>query len=1745
MRISLSQWSGSYGKAARRRVLPAAGRCAGVLMCVLALSFLSLVGATAEEAFDLPATLDNTNWMSAIPDARLIHEINIPGVHDACTAKVWNAHLYGGLSEKYAVTQQHDINGLLNSGVRLLDLRFTNCQSHITNAALDDLFLCHGSYQKLNVDGLYYCCKANGDVLTFEDVIEDVHDFLLAHPTETILINVKIEYEDTKNKKLPDPYETLRGKLENCGAWMWFDGSRMPSLGEVRGKAVLLNQQKDSIRLGLGINAANESNSSTLAGESGITFYYENAWDLKPEAKVDAIKSFYHEGMHSALIPQSAEEHLGFGYMVYTSSNKYLGSTPKEVAQKVNPYAFTDQGALFDDRSGRLFGWVFSDFVTSSDDPIDSYSAFADNLWRSNYPEDPNYYATLTYRDDGQDIETVHVLKGTDLKLRDLPTGANCWIELGDELKICPASMVITEDLVLDAQHGMLWSDFRNQVKSHQGKSLYIRLEGDVIRPGGDVGPIEIPAGTQVYLDLNGYTIDGGAEANPGEDTGLFALSNEDARLSIIGPGTLQNGCGKGGAGAISILNSSAQVALENLSIEGNASEQEAGGILLHAGSLTLENVIISGNSSADTASPGGLEVHAFGQLTVSGNTVIRDNSSQGRPENLSNLALASGNVIRFDGPLDEGAEIYLHSDANIVRAPITEGYDAHNSSSPDTFFKPDDVDSYRVVPFFIDDAQMEAGLSTLQHAHAFTYAADGADIIAACSNEGCYLPEIQGYSHAARLTLRAPALTLYGENQDEEASLYGLIEDMDAPTFTYWAKDGEDFKPLDAAPRRAGDYRVLASLGAATAELDYSIARRPVKVSGLRAMDKVYDGTTDAQLDDSQVRFDGLIQGDALTVTAVGEFKTADVQYASEISEETGETTKSESVMLVPVSISDIVLGGADADQYVLDVSGSQTGSAACISPAPSSCVPPQEVRGLYYDGTMQIIAQPGTGVGGTLVYAVIRGRTDEPEGDTAYTTDIPEQAEPGVYFVWYKVLSDDNHSDSNWQYIITIIGRGFADFTPPAAREELVYNGEEQALVTPGTETHGLTVAYALGDSRMHAPGRSDFKEDIPTAVNAGVYYVWSIALGDDLYGDGGPCCEQVFIAKRPMSLTVADVDVSYDGEPHAPALQVLDPAEGYYVEYSTDGETFTAQCPSVTEPNEGDPLTVTCRISADNYYSLTVTSRITVYPEGTVPTPQEDKAKAAILENPTAADGIVYDGEAHPLLTSPGRAEGGTLQYALGEEDGHPGPYADAIPTATDAGSYRVWYRVKGDDSHTDTADQYLPVKIHKAASADADIFPTPEYLTYTGSPQPLLTALPSDQGAWMYKLGTQNEDGTVEWPEAYAAEVPCATDAGTYFVKARFVGDTNHKNGEKSLLTCVVERAAPLLTAPEPEALSYTGSPQPLLKDGKAGSAQGGILLYCATGSLSTLPDSGSEAVPTVTDAGTYVVWYRVQGDANHTDTNWQALSVVMTASVRVNQDSHGTVTASCRGTEAAGRGIVPGSRVELSAVPESGYALYNMSVVCGGNTVICTRGADGIWSFQMPEGDVTVTPDFEKVDVLLDGLTSDVPVAYLNSDGLLEDVSAGLTVHLSGRTLAKGYYRVTLSRPGEGVATATVQGISPYNFQVERTFVVAKRFSGTTLKLPKGLRDIGTSAFEGMGTTVVELPSGALAIGSRAFAGSGGLLMRVPDAMGTLTAADDAFAGRSLPVFMQASPGNEAVRALVQSAPEAFVYLINR
>lgn len=73
------------------------------------------------------------------------------------------------------------------------------------------------------------------------------------------------------------------------------------------------------------------------------------------------------------------------------------------------------------------------------------------------------------------------------------------------------------------------------------------------------------------------------------------------------------------------------------------------------------------------------------------------------------------------------------------------------------------------------------------------------------------------------------------------------------------------------------------------------------------------------------------------------------------------------------------------------------------------------------------------------------------------------------------------------------------------------------------------------------------------------------------------------------------------------------------------------------------------------------------------------------------PTAID-LTFDGEAQSLISAGSVSGGGVLKYKL-----ESGEYSTSIPTAINAGEYRVYYKFFGDANHADSVEDFITVTI----------------------------------------------------------------------------------------------------------------------------------------------------------------------------------------------------------------------------------------------------------------------------------------------------------------------------------------------------------------------------------------------------------------------------------------------------------------
>ncbi|KAI0059056.1 PLC-like phosphodiesterase [Artomyces pyxidatus] len=148
-----------------------------------------------------------------MPDSLPLSSACLPGTHDTMAFYGW------------PVSQCQSVNTPLSmqltSGIRILDIRLAVVRGQLISY--------HGQYPQR---------------APFESILADLHDFL-SSPTscrETVVVSVKQEDYDRHS---PEVFSLLaRKEIEESpgGLGMWFLENRIPTLGEVRGKAIMFSR---------------------------------------------------------------------------------------------------------------------------------------------------------------------------------------------------------------------------------------------------------------------------------------------------------------------------------------------------------------------------------------------------------------------------------------------------------------------------------------------------------------------------------------------------------------------------------------------------------------------------------------------------------------------------------------------------------------------------------------------------------------------------------------------------------------------------------------------------------------------------------------------------------------------------------------------------------------------------------------------------------------------------------------------------------------------------------------------------------------------------------------------------------------------------------------------------------------------------------------------------------------------------------------------------------------------------------------------------------------------------------------------------------------------------------------------------------------------------------------------------------------------------------------------------------------
>ena len=409
-----------------------------------------------------------------------------------------------------------------------------------------------------------------------------------------------------------------------------------------------------------------------------------------------------------------------------------------------------------------------------------------------------------------------------------------------------------------------------------------------------------------------------------------------------------------------------------------------------------------------------------------------------------------------------------------------------------------------------------------------------------------------------------------------------------------------------------------------------------------------------------------------------------------------------------------------------------------------------------------------------------------------------------------------------------------------------------------------------------------------------------------------------------------------LTYTGEALTPEVTArattVDGAQVSFTYSTAEEGTYSAALPSFEEAGEH---TVYYRASAPNHNDYGSSFTVTV-----------GKANPTVAA-PVAKTGLVYDGTAKELVSA-GQSEHGTFQYRLSESDA----WGDTIPTATNGGSYTVYWKLTGDKNHSDkTGSVSVTVGRSPVTLTAADFtFTAPENLTYSATPK---TA----------KVQVKDKDGvgtiTVKYDEN-------PVNAGDYKVSIDVAAGANYEAATgltSDDWTFTITKAQPEIRWDTTE-FTYNGEEQ-----GEArvilvgGESYSGTVNY----SYGISADSGARGLPV--NAGTYVVDASIAIQGNYNAANNQTTIVIKAKEVTP------TATLATEVYTYDAQAKTPAVKVfdGETEIPAAEYTVsYANNTAVGAATVTITDKDGGNYSFTAFSKVFVILPDASE----LDGVTTE-------------------------------------------------------------------------------------------------------------------------------------------------------------------------
>ena len=433
----------------------------------------------------------------------------------------------------------------------------------------------------------------------------------------------------------------------------------------------------------------------------------------------------------------------------------------------------------------------------------------------------------------------------------------------------------------------------------------------------------------------------------------------------------------------------------------------------------------------------------------------------------------------------------------------------------------------------------------------------------------------------------------------------------------------------------------------------------------------------------------------------------------------------------------------------------------------------------------------------------------------------------------------------------------------TAPEANT-LTYSGSAQTLTTTGEAGVG-TLQYQLGESATTEP-TGTWGTTVPQGTEAKDYYVWYRSrVNDNNISTAG--CKTVTIAKASITnatVTLSDTSLVYIGSEQSvtvSSVKLGDTTLTADTDYEvTSGTTGTAK------------NTYTVTVTGKGNYKDTATAQWSI--GLATPTIETFPTASAITYGQKLADSTLTGGVAKLGDTT----VAGTFAWKNTEtkpavSDSNATEY-DVVFTPTDSDNY---------------AAVECKVKLTVNKAVPTVTAPTAKTLTYTGSAQALVNAGEATGGTMQYAIGDANGAS-----QPYTTSIPAATDAGTYYVWYKVVGDSNHLDSNIGCVTVTIATADSSDSGSGSTSSGSTDSGSGSTSSGSTDSGSG------STSSGSTDSGSGSSSSSGSSDSGN-TSGGTSSGSSDNTNTNTDTSAKVPYDDVATSTGSVNDITGTASAT----------------------------------------------------------------------------------------------------------------------------------------------------------------------------------------------------------------------------------------------------